>query len=734
MTTVINDDACIRSLGSGSAIGTGDGTRRIVRYTADATLKLADAGCIIEIDSPTPVNITVPSFASVPYKSAVYFDFVQIGVGSVTVVAAAGVTLETNGLVMSAKDSTAFLYRRDTVNDFVFSNAPPADWVTLSNRPANLVALGGLTGAINTFPAFSGVGAMIVKAISDFGYSLVAAANAAAVKVLLGLDLVSNTSDANKPVSTATQAALDGKVSDVTNGTGTGATFVTTPSAGVREVARLVGANTDIVVTQGAAGAPNTIGLTGTTLKYWEEVSTAIDASTQRLVWRPKDPNGTFVRANSLLGIAVMRAFNLEDPLDAAYSSNFTEGLNLQIKPNTYSQASTQGFAFGTNNQVANFCTAIGSSNRATAVTGTVAYTSSNMVAGYNNNMANQGYTFVYGMLNTNTGGAYRNNTFGQNNTNSAIYGLAIGEGNAASGSNGISVGYTNTAGNYGICLGGQNVASGNTMGLAIGKLNNVSISQGGDPDPIAVGKSNTLSRGGIALGRSNDGGLSSILIGDSNSGNGIRIGESNTGSTGGMALGSSNTLAGNATVIGNTNLVTATLTPSLIIGNNMRDNGLRNFSVVGNKAMVVFKNPGLDTRALWTSTAWSDITNGVLLSATNAVEQTKFTASVDIRFTNNALGAVALTTARKAIVLLEGWTRDDGTFVLTKKLVEAGDSDIFTYINLQMITTETGVKLQWQYASNPASSQTQSTPGTQDGVSVNLYMAGIIEGLITRT
>jgi hypothetical protein len=41
------------------------------------------------------------------------------------------------------------------------------------------------------------------------GRSLVAAANYAAMKVLLALDLVSNTSDANKPVSTAQQVALN---------------------------------------------------------------------------------------------------------------------------------------------------------------------------------------------------------------------------------------------------------------------------------------------------------------------------------------------------------------------------------------------------------------------------------------------------------------------------------------------------------------------------------------------
>ncbi len=45
------------------------------------------------------------------------------------------------------------------------------------------------------------------------GRALVAAADYAAMRVLLGLDQVTNTSDANKPVSTAQQAALDQKAS-----------------------------------------------------------------------------------------------------------------------------------------------------------------------------------------------------------------------------------------------------------------------------------------------------------------------------------------------------------------------------------------------------------------------------------------------------------------------------------------------------------------------------------------
>ena len=71
----------------------------------------------------------------------------------------------------------------------------------------------------NTTYRFDG-NALVVKTLDDFGVtpfgsSLLSAADAPAGRSVLGLGNVDNTSDLSKPISTAAQAALDGKVSTV---------------------------------------------------------------------------------------------------------------------------------------------------------------------------------------------------------------------------------------------------------------------------------------------------------------------------------------------------------------------------------------------------------------------------------------------------------------------------------------------------------------------------------------
>lgn len=79
----------------------------------------------------------------------------------------------------------------------------------------NSTALDGLTGTSDTVPYFTGAGAMSLALFTNFGRQISATADAAATKTLLSLNNVSNTSDASKPISTATQTALDLKVDKI---------------------------------------------------------------------------------------------------------------------------------------------------------------------------------------------------------------------------------------------------------------------------------------------------------------------------------------------------------------------------------------------------------------------------------------------------------------------------------------------------------------------------------------
>lgn len=141
MTTVINDDACIWGFGGGGTdLPFSSGTRRIVRYTEDTTLILSDLGAIIECDSDTSMTITIPAFGDVPYPVGIFADIVQVGVGSVTIVGAVGVTVESNGLVLDEPKSMAYLYRRDTVNNFLFSKFGVDKLVKLQDVDVNTIA------------------------------------------------------------------------------------------------------------------------------------------------------------------------------------------------------------------------------------------------------------------------------------------------------------------------------------------------------------------------------------------------------------------------------------------------------------------------------------------------------------------------------------------------------------------------------------------------------------------
>lgn len=87
---------------------------------------------------------------------------------------------------------------------------------------SELTALAGLTSAADALPYFTGAGTASTTTLTTFGRSLIDDTSATAARATLVLDQVDNTSDANKPVSTATTTALNNKL-NLSGGTLTGA-------------------------------------------------------------------------------------------------------------------------------------------------------------------------------------------------------------------------------------------------------------------------------------------------------------------------------------------------------------------------------------------------------------------------------------------------------------------------------------------------------------------------------
>ena len=81
--------------GGGGGTAAPDGTLPLTTTrTADYTLALADAGCLVPVDSASAVVVTVPDHASVPFPIGTTLYVAQDGAGPVTIAPASGVVVQ----------------------------------------------------------------------------------------------------------------------------------------------------------------------------------------------------------------------------------------------------------------------------------------------------------------------------------------------------------------------------------------------------------------------------------------------------------------------------------------------------------------------------------------------------------------------------------------------------------------------------------------------------------------
>ncbi len=91
-------------------------TSTLNAQTASYTLVLADAGKTITMSVASANNLTVPPNSSVAFATGTMINVIQIGAGQTTLVAGAGVTVnsKSGNLKITGQYSGVSLYKRDT--------------------------------------------------------------------------------------------------------------------------------------------------------------------------------------------------------------------------------------------------------------------------------------------------------------------------------------------------------------------------------------------------------------------------------------------------------------------------------------------------------------------------------------------------------------------------------------------------------------------------------------------
>lgn len=101
---------------SGSKVSPSYASSTIVSMTANKTLALSEAGCLIQANSSSNLTLTVPTNASVAFPTGTEIEVVRYGTGTLTIAGASGVTIRSaNSLTsISSQYATAGLKKMGT--------------------------------------------------------------------------------------------------------------------------------------------------------------------------------------------------------------------------------------------------------------------------------------------------------------------------------------------------------------------------------------------------------------------------------------------------------------------------------------------------------------------------------------------------------------------------------------------------------------------------------------------
>ena len=94
------------------------------RKTADYTLVLTDAGKVIEINSGSSENVTIPPNSSVAFPTGTQIVIVRLGAGAVVIVEGSGVTTRSDGDKNKIKSqySSCVLIKHETNEWYILGN------------------------------------------------------------------------------------------------------------------------------------------------------------------------------------------------------------------------------------------------------------------------------------------------------------------------------------------------------------------------------------------------------------------------------------------------------------------------------------------------------------------------------------------------------------------------------------------------------------------------------------